>query len=375
MQTDSFTIHFSALEDPRQSAKVTYPLFDILFLTLCAVMTGAEGWEDIEDFGVHRLDWLQKRGFFRDGIPVHDTIARVISQVEPKQFQQCFANWVHDICQRTDGQLIAIDGKTLKGSWQPGERGSAIHMVSAFACENSLVLGQVQTDSKSNEISAIPELLQLLELKGCLVSIDAMGCQKAIAEQLVNKEADYLLAVKSNQPKLHQALVNAFQDFESVTKEDVTKQKARLEYRSYQVLDAAVLPDSIKEQWPALKTIAMSDSYRMLKDKKSGLERRYFISSAQLDTDRFAAACRHHWHIENQLHWVLDVSLSEDNCMIYRENAAANLAVVRHLGLNILRHDKSRKLSVPRKMRALMMDEDYLDTVLEAGLGKVSFEK
>ena len=162
------------------------------------------------------------------------------------------------------------------------------------------------------------DVISQLELKGCLVSIDAMGCQKAIAEQLVNKEADYLLAVKSNQPKLHQALVNAFQDFESLTKEDVTKQKARLEYRSYQVLDAAVLPDSIKEQWPALKTIAMSDSYRMLKDKKSGLERRYFISSAQLDTDRFAAACRHHWHIENQLHWVLDVSLSEDNVSVTR---------------------------------------------------------
>jgi len=181
MHTDSFTLHFSALEDPRQSAKVAYPLFDILFLTLCAVMTGAEG---------------------PNGIPVHDTIARVIAHLNPKKLQQCFADWMNDVTKRTDGELIAIDGKTLRGSWQPGERGSAIHMVSAFSCHSALVLGQVKTDDKSNEISAIPELLAMLELKGCLVSIDAMGCQKDIAEQIVAQGSDYLLAVKGNQRKL-----------------------------------------------------------------------------------------------------------------------------------------------------------------------------
>jgi len=339
MHTDSFTLHFSALEDPRQSAKVAYPLFDILFLTLCAVMTGAEGWEDIEDFGVHRLSWLQKRGFFPNGIPVHDTIARVIAHLNPKKLQQ------------------SIDGKTLRGSWQPGERGSAIHMVSAFSCHSALVLGQVKTDDKSNEISAIPELLAMLELKGCLVSIDAMGCQKDIAEQIVAQGSDYLLAVKGNQRKLHHALEQSFQEFDSLSKEEVTSQKSRVEYRSYQVLNAAVLP--------------VSDSYRMTKGKKSALERRYFISSDELDVDRFAQACRGHWSIENKLHWVLDVSFDEDSCMIYREKAAANLAAIRHIALNMMRQEKSRKLSIPRKKRALMMDPDYLDTVLEAGVGVI----
>lgn len=369
MHTDSFTLHFSALEDPRQSAKVSYPLFDILFLTLCAVMTGAEGWEDIEDFGVHRLSWLQKRGFFPNGIPVHDTIARVIAHLNPKKLQQCFADWMRDVTKRTEGELIAIDGKTLRGSWQPGDRGSAIHMVSAFACHSALVLGQVKTDDKSNEISAIPELLAMLELKGCLVSIDAMGCQKDIAEQIVAQGSDYLLAVKGNQRKLHHALEQSFQEFDSLSKEEVTSQKSRVEYRSYQVLHAAVLPESIQNDWPTIKTIAISDSYRMTKGKKSALERRYFISSGELDVDRFAQACRGHWSIENKLHWVLDVSFDEDSCLIYREKAAANLAAIRHIAVNMMRQEKSRNLSIPRKKRALMMDPDYLDIVLEAGVG------
>jgi predicted transposase YbfD/YdcC len=369
MQTDSFTLHFSSLKDSRQSAKVHYPLFDILFLTLCAVMTGAEGWEDIEDFGVHRLDWLQKRGFFQHGIPVHDTIARVISKLEPALLQQCFIDWMNDVSTRSAGELIAIDGKTLRGSWQPGDRSSAIHMVSAFACSNSLVLGQVKTDEKSNEIRAIPELLRLLEIKGCLVSIDAMGCQKQIAQQIVDQKGDYLLAVKGNQARLHSALEKSFQHFESIERQDIEQQKSRLEGRSYQVLNAVVLPEEIKSQWPELKTIAMTSSYRMTKEQAPCFERRYFISSAELDVDQFAHACRSHWLIENQLHWVLDVSMNEDNSQIYRENAAANLASIRHMTLNMLRQDTSRKLSIPRKKRALMMDPSYLDTVIAAGIG------
>ncbi|RVU31975.1 ISAs1 family transposase [Rheinheimera riviphila] len=369
MQTDSFTLHFSALKDQRQSAKVHYPLFDIIFLTLCAVMTGAEGWEDIEDFGVHRLDWLQKRGFFKHGIPVHDTIARVISQLEPALLQQCFIDWMCDVSSRTEGELVAIDGKTLRGSWQPGNRSSAIHMVSAFACSSSLVLGQVKTEEKSNEIRAIPELLRLLEIKGCLISIDAMGCQKQIAQQIIEQKGDYLLAVKGNQGRLHSALDKSFQAYESIERQDTEQQKSRLEGRSYQVLSAVVLPEDIREQWPMLKTIAVASSYRMTKDQYPSYERRYFISSAELDVDQFANACRSHWLIENQLHWVLDVSMNEDNCQIYRANAPANLASIRHIGLNMLRQDKSRKLSVPRKKRALMMDPGYLDAVLEAGIG------
>lgn len=283
MQTDSFTLHFSALKDQRQSAKVHYPLFDLLFLTLCAVMT--EGWED---FGVHRLDRLQKRGFFKHGIPVHDTIARVISQLEPALLLQCFIDWMCDVSSRTEGEMVAIDGKTLRGSWQPGNRSSAIHMVSAFACSSSLVLGQV----KSNEIRAIPELLRLLEIKGCLISIDAMDSQKQIAQQIIEQKGDYLLAVKGNQGRLRSVLDKSFQAYESIERQETEQQKSRLEGRSYQVLSAVVLPEDIREQWPMLKTIALASSYRMTKDQDPSYERRYFIKSAELDVDQFANAGR-----------------------------------------------------------------------------------
>ncbi|EJI86382.1 H repeat-associated protein yhhI [Alishewanella aestuarii B11] len=304
MNIDIFAEHFSELEDPRQASKVVYPLFDVVFLTLCAVIAGCEGWEDIEDFGENRC--------------------------------------------------------------------SSIHMVSAFASANGVVMGQVKTDEKSNEITAIPQLLNLLELKGCLVSLDAMGCQKEIAQQIVDKEADYLLTVKGNQGQLHDAVKQVFagKAHKDTAAQSLEKNRGRLEYREFQVCDASELPEKLKAAWPALTTLGMATTYRVEKDKRAVLEQRYFISSAALSAERLSSAVREHWSIENQLHWVLDVSLGEDACQIYRGNAATNLATMRHFGLNMLRAEK-RKMSIRRKQRQALMNEAYLDAVLEACMGMV----
>lgn len=366
-----FSEHFSSIEDTRQSAKVTYPLFDVLFLTLCAVIAGCQGWEDIEDFGESRLAWLQKLGFFALGLPVHDTIARIIARIEPSQLQHCFANWMQAVTVLTDGEVVAIDGKTLCSSYNRKSRRSAIHMVSAFASANGVVMGQVKTEEKSNEITAIPELLDLLSIKGCLVTIDAMGCQKDIAAKIVDKDADYLLAVKGNQETLHEGIQAAFRNHlksEPEQLNSVEKAHGRIEYREYHVLDSSVLPASMTGAWVGLKTIGLAISYRMTKQKESRLEYRYFISSAALTSNRLAQAVRSHWGIENKLHWVLDVSMDEDDNQIFRGHAAANMATMRHLSLNMLRAETSKAMSVPRKQRRAHIDEGYLEKVVMAGL-------
>lgn len=296
MSTDIFFKHFSSIKDPRQSAKVSYPLFDIIFLTVTAVIAGCEGWEEIEDFGEARLDWFKTFGYFDNGIPVHDTIARLISRISGDQFQSCFSNWMQDVS-KCNNDIVAIDGKTLRGSYNRDDRLSTIHMVSAFATGNGVVMGQYKTNEKSNEITAIPELLSLLELNGCLVTLDAMGCQTDIAQAIVDKDADYVLAVKG---------------------------------------------------------------------KQASLEYRYYISSATLGITRFSESVRRHWDVENKLHWVLDVTMNEDACQIYRGHAAENLACIRHTSLNMLRKETTKKVSIARKRRLAAMTTDYLEKVLAA---------
>lgn len=210
MSTEAFSKHFSDIQDPRQTAKISYPLFDVLFLSVCSVICGAEGWEEIQDFGEANLDWLQEKGLFIDGLPTHDTIARIVSRLDPSSFRRCFIRWTQSVSARTSGELVAIDGKTLRRSYHREDRQSAIHMVSAFASQNRVVLGQIRTEEKSNEITAIPDLLALLDVTGCLVSIDAMGCQKSIVQTIVEKKADYLLAVKGNQETIYRSIKQAF---------------------------------------------------------------------------------------------------------------------------------------------------------------------
>jgi predicted transposase YbfD/YdcC len=367
MGTGVFEQFFSELKDPRQSAKVAHLFTDILFLVVCASIAGAKGWEDIEDFGDLHFDWFSQKGLFKNGLPVHDTIARVISRVDSEQFQRCFIGWMQSVAELSDGQLIAIDGKRLCGSYNRDDRQSAIHIVNAFATENNVVLGQIKTQSKSNEITAIPALLDLLDIKGCLISIDAMGCQTAIAEKVVEGGGDYLLALKGNQKELHDAVRD---ELSSAINQEVIcleKNHGRGEARAYHVMDAASLVDRFSE-WKGLKTIGVTLSYRQPKNGKESLEYRYYISSAHLTKARFANAVRSHWAVENSLHWMLDVSMKEDECQIYRGNAAEILSGARKLALNMLRAETTRKVSVPRKQKRAHGSTDYLEKVLAAGL-------
>lgn len=286
-------------------------------------------------------------------------------------FQQCFIQWAQSVNERTEGELIAIDGKVLRGSYQRESRRSAIHMVSAFATGNGVVMGQLKTDAKSNEITAIPALLKLLDIKGCLVSIDAMGCQTDIAGTIVKQGGDYLLAVKGNQELLHRAVQQALRPFHSAATDPVNvtveKGHGRIEAREYHVLAAGDVASQFPE-WRGLKTLGVAIGYRLEKSGKQSLEYRYYISSAELDQARFAAAVRDHWRIENSLHWVLDVSMNEDACPIYRGEAAEILSCMRHLALNMLRAETTKKASIRRKQKIASMNTDYLDQVLAAGL-------
>lgn len=371
MTIAAFSKHFEKLADPRQAIKVVYPLFDVLFLTVCAVIAGASGWEDIEDFGEAHLSWLQDKELFPNGLPVHDTIARIISRLDPVKFRSCFIHWAQSASARTSGELIAIDGKTLRHSYDRESRQSAIHMVSAFATANGVVMGQVKTDAKSNEITAIPALLKLLDIKGCLVSIDAMGCQKEVAKTIVAQKGDYLLAVKGNQESLlnaiRQALAKQIEDsgIEGAVSE---RGHGRYEIREYHVVPAKNIAKEFPE-WCGLKSIGVAIGLRLEKStQKPSLEFRYYISSAELDKTRFGEAVRGHWGIENSLHWVLDVTMREDDCPIYRGDSAEILATIRHLALNMLRAETSKKASIRRKQKIASMNIDYLDTVLAAGL-------
>ncbi|MCF1439746.1 MAG: ISAs1 family transposase, partial [Shewanella sp.] len=293
MIIDAFSQHFGSIEDPRQTAKVSYPLFDVLFLTVCAIIAGADGWEDIQDFGEVHFDWFHKKGLFKSGLPVHDTIARLISRLDPEQFQQCFITWMQAVSEHTNGQLIAIDGKVLRSSYNREDRKSTIHMVSAFATANGVVMGQIKTDAKSNEITAIPELLDILELKGCLITIDAMGCQTEIANKIIVKGGNYLLAVKGNQEKLMKAVQIQMKPQIDDAIVCFEKGHGRSEARAYAVLPAGELAAEFPN-WPGLTSIGVAMSYRHSKGKDS-LEYRYYISSAELSKEQFASAVRGHW--------------------------------------------------------------------------------
>ncbi|CDG21777.1 H repeat-associated protein yhhI [Xenorhabdus poinarii G6] len=369
MYLDSFTDHFSDIEDPRQTAKVAYPLFDILFATLCAIIAGAEGWSDIQEYTEGHHDWFLKQGMFKEGVPVDDTIARVLSRIKPEQFNLCFINWMRSVHQLTKGELVAIDGKVLRGSYHREDRYSTLHMVSAYAAANQLVIGQVRTQSKSNEITAIPELIKLLELKGALISIDAMGCQTQIARDIIEAGADYLLSVKDNQKNLHRVVREALagQLSGSLTREKVHIEQGhgRIEIRQSHVMDASSLVAHFPE-WPELKTVGVTVGYRQEKGKSASLEYRYAISSAELTEEQFAQAIRSHWQIENNLHWILDVSFREDDCKIYRKNAAENIAILRRVALNMLKKETT-KLSIRMKRKRAWMKIGFLEQVLQAG--------
>ena len=363
--------HFSAVTDERQQYKVKYPLLDILLITLVRVICGADGWEAIEEVGKNKLKLLKKYGYFHYGIPVHDTIARIISAIEPAQFQECFINWMKDAELSTQGEIIAVDGKTVRGSYDKKGKQSAIHMVSAFAAENRVVLGQIKTEEKSNEITAIPELLSKLDIKGAVVTIDAMGCQKAIAKKIIQKEADYVLAVKGNQGHLSSAIRDLFdiaheEKFNQLSHqftEEIDKGHGRVELRRYWLTEDLSSIKDFTEKWIGLTSVGMVESQRHIGDKIT-IERRYFICSLKEGDGLFAKAVRRHWSVENELHWVLDVSFREDASRIRRGNSAENMATTRHITLNMLRDEKTCKKGIKAKRFKAALDTDYAGKVL-----------
>lgn len=363
--------HFSEITDERQQYKVRYPLQDILLITLVGVICGADGWEAIEEVGKNKLKLLKKYGYFHYGIPVHDTIARIISAIEPRQFQACFINWMKAAEISTQGEIIAVDGKTVRGSYDKKGKQSAIHMVSAFAAENGVVLGQIKTHEKSNEITAIPDLLSKLDIKGAVVTIDAMGCQKAIAKKIIQKEADYVLAVKGNQGHLSTAIKDFFdiaheENFNQLSHhftEEIDKAHGRIERRRYWLTEDLTSLKDLTAKWVGLKSVGMVESERHIGDKVT-IDRRYFICSLKETDELFAKAVRRHWSVENELHWVLDVSFREDNSRIRRENGAENMATGRHITLNMLRQEKTCKKGIKAKRFKAALDSDYAEKVL-----------
>ena len=360
--------HFSKLQDPRIERNKKHELIDVIVLCVCAVLSGAEGWSDIEEFGRAKLQWLRRYVPLANGVPVDDTIARIISALSVRGFQDCFMSWMEDVVKLSGGEIIAIDGKTHRRSHDRKKGVKALHMVSAWACRNGVVLGQVKTDEKSNEITAIPQLLEKLELSGCIVTVDAMGCQREIAKQVREGGGDYVLAVKGNQGNLEKEVVAYFEsaredDFDRPEIEDeVTANEGhgRVEHRSY-FLSTDLSSLTVGEKWHDLKAIGMVESERYSRDGVS-FERRYYITSVD-DIELFRQAVRSHWGVENGLHWRLDVTFREDESRIRRGYAPHNLGVIRHVALNLLKRESSESSVRKKRIRAAFND-DYRDKVL-----------
>jgi predicted transposase YbfD/YdcC len=361
--------HLSRIDDPRSEKNRLYPLEEVLLLCICAVVSGADGWQSIADFGRNKLVWLRGYLPFVNGMPSADCLGWVMARLPQRRFQECFIAWTRSVAQLCDGEVVALDGKTLRRSHDRNRGQRALHMVSAWADANGLSLGQVATDAKSNEITAIPQLLALLEIKGCIVTIDAMGCQTAIARQIVDQGADYILAVKDNQPELHAAIHEDFEtaaaaDFAGVNAtrhEEVDGGHGRCEVRRcWLVDDLRTLPEA--ERWAKLRGIAMVEAERHVEGQISH-ERRYYITSLAGDAGQVAHGVRAHWGVENQLHWRLDVTFDEDDCRIRRDHAPANFNTLRHFAINLLKH-AAPSMSTKRKRFKAALDDRFRANVV-----------
>ena len=350
---------FSEVVDPRDPRWVFHELTDILALAVLAVIAGAEGWEDIEEFGKQKRDWLKKFLRLPNGVPSHDTISRVFRQIKPQAFQEGFTRWIESLHKDLGLKLVAIDGKTLRRSHDKPTMKSALHAVCAWSVENHVMLGQQACEEKSNEITAIPELLKLLELQGVIVTIDAMGCQKKIARQIVQGGGDYVLAVKGNQEKLHTAIVEHFEQLhednfgDNACRRRQTKEKGhgRIEQRDYY---QTPLPEKLRpftKDWEKLTTIGQVISLTE-RDGKECSEVRYYISSLKPGVKRFSQAVRGHWGIENSLHWVLDVTFNEDQSRIRKDHGPDNFALLRRFAVTLIKQDTSPGSIKKKRKRA-----------------------
>lgn len=369
-ETTVFLRHFKDMPDPRQPGKVIYPLDEVLLLCLLAVLGGAETFTDIARFGEKKIGLLRRFRPFRDGTPAHDHLGDIFATLDAKEFQRCFVAWVVALT-GVPAEVIAIDGKTLRRSYQKKGAKGPIHMVSAFAARQRLVLGQVEVAEKSNEIVAIPALLAMMAIEGSIVTIDAMGCQREIAEQILSKKADYVLALKGNQGTLHDDVevfaaeqkASGFKDTKVSRHKTVDGDHGRIETRSYTAIhDVAWLQE--RHDWPGLKGVVVVESTREIGEKVER-ETRFYITSLVLLANQLGPVIRSHWAVENSLHWVMDMIFRDDECRIRTDNAPANFTTIKHMAHNLIRNTPGKdSLRLKRKVAA--WDDDFLASLIAA---------
>ena len=361
-----FTKHLDSIKDPRRH-NIRHLLQDMLLIALCAIICGAESWNQVAEYGRSKQDWFAEFLALPNGIASHDTFGRVFAMLNPKDFENFFRMWVEDIVESIKGNTVCIDGKTLRGSRDKANGKNPIHMVSAWAADIGLVLGQLKTEIKSNEIIAIPELIKALALEGAVVTVDAMGCQKEIARTIIEEKADYVLQVKDNQKHLHEDIALFFQNPVNAhldCVETIDADHGRIETRRYATTDdISWLPG--KHQWPGIKTIAMATRERDV-DGTVSKEKAYFISSLENDAAAIAKSIRTHWSIENSLHWCLDISFREDQCRVRKDHAPENMAILRHMAINLIKREKSLKGGIQTKRLKAAWDHNYLLKILPA---------
>lgn len=367
--------HFTKVTDIRHKQGKRHNLIDIITIAICGILCGADDWVMIEQFGLGKERWFRRFLELPHGIPSHDTFGKVFAWIDPEEFQACFMAWIREIAAVTQGQVIAIDGKTARRSHDRANGKKAIHLVNAWASTNEMALGQKKVKDKSNEITAIPELLKMLDINSCIVTIDAIGTQKSIIQAILKQKADYLLAVKQNQGKLYARIQygyeldrnNEFKDAPYDFARTVNKNHGRIEIRKCWVVSdpeyiAYIDPEG---NWPGLKSIAVVEGVRKIGDKSSS-QIRYFISSLETKADHMLRCIRTHWEVENKLHWNLDVTFREDDSRVRKGHAPENLAVIRKLALNLLRRNKSRKGGAKTKRLICAVDTDFLLEVLNS---------
>ena len=369
-----FLKHFSNIKDYRDPVRVNYKLSEIFFLTLCAVLSGCDDFVEISNYGQENIKFLKKYLPYENGIPSHDTLNNVFNKLNPIEFNKCFIEWAKSIGgPLSEGQeIVAIDGKSVRGSHDRASGKRAIHMVSAWASERNISLGQIKVSDKSNEIKAIPELLELIDVKSKIVTIDAIGTQKKIAKKIIDQKADYVLSVKNNQKKLYNEIANFFTVHKKMNFEErgykfnqyeqIEKGHGRIEIRKYVMLDQIGWMYESKG-WDNIRSVGMVESTRIIGDKTT-TQKRYYISSLKNDVDKFARAVRSHWGIENKVHWLLDVSMHEDQSRTRKENGPENLSAIRKTALNLLKLFPSKD-SIKVKRKKLGWNQKYLKQALK----------